>query len=408
MNAHGHGAMTDARDGPVVVGGMPPPVTGMTSVNAFVVEALRQRGAHPAVINIIGGGFRRQWRYRLGRIGRVLGGVLRLSTLTAGTRRTVYVAVSGGFGQFYELVFAAVARARGFPLVMHHHNFTYLLRPIWLTRVLFAVAGSDAHHVVQSDGMAERMRSLYGVRRTIAVSNAALIRDDGEGARPRRGIRTIGYISNISVAKGIIDFLDLMQAAQREGMPVRGLLAGPFEDEATERAVRERLRGLAHVDYLGPLYGGQKAKFFGDIDLLVFPTRYPNETEGIVNLEAMRAGVPVIAYGRGCIPEFVDDACGMVVPTEDAGFAERALARIREWSADERRHEEVSCGAMRRFEQVRARSQVRWDALMDLLLPSAATDRPQLTEHPRPGENPRRDGSPRAKGHDTQSGEEQC
>ncbi len=98
----------------------------------------------------------------------------------------------------------------------------------------------------------------------------------------------------------------------------------------------------------------------------------------------------------------------MVVPPEDAGFAERALARIREWRADERRHEEVSRGAMRRFEQVRARSQVRWEALMDLLLPSAATDRPQLTEHPRPGENPRRDGSPRAKGHDTQSGEEQC
>ena len=41
-----------------------------------------------------------------------------------------------------------------------------------------------------------------------------------------------------------------------------------------------------------------------NIDLLIFPTRYTNETEGIINHEAMSRGVPVIAYGRGAICVF--------------------------------------------------------------------------------------------------------
>ena len=149
-------------------------------------------------------------------------------------------------------------------------------------------------------------------------------------AGTRTSLRTVGLLSNLSVDKGVWDFVRILESAAEEGLDIRGRLAGPFDDPATERRVLERLGRLPNATYDGPLYGAAKSRFFEDIDLFLFPTRYDNETEGLVNLEALRAGVPVIAYGRGCIPEIVDADCGLVVPPADA-FVQAALVHIRDW-----------------------------------------------------------------------------
>ncbi|MGB5147908.1 MAG: glycosyltransferase [Porticoccaceae bacterium] len=116
-------------------------------------------------------------------------------------------------------------------------------------------------------------------------------------------------------------------------MPVHAKLAGPFQDADTEQAVRERLRALPQVEYVGPQYGAAKDAFYAGIDALVFPTRYENQTEGIVNHEALSRGIPVIAYGRGCIPEIIGADCGLVIDPAEP-FVPAALAKLENWLAD--------------------------------------------------------------------------
>jgi len=64
-----------------------------------------------------------------------------------------------------------------------------------------------------------------------------------------------------------------------------------------------------------------------EADVLVFPTRYALETFGLVNLEAMQVGIPVITTARGGIPEIVEDGVnGLIVPEKDpAAIAEKVI-----------------------------------------------------------------------------------
>ena len=179
--------------------------------------------------------------------------------------------------------------------------------------------------------MAERLKALYRVRSVFPVSNSViLLGGEIPLAEPRRRLCTIGFIGNIAAEKGVFEFLDLLDRTRDLGMPLCAKLAGPFQNKETERMVRARLPALPNLKYVGPKYGTEKDSFFASIDALVFPTRYANEAEPLTLHEAMSRGVPVVAYGRGAIPEILDAQCGKVIdPVEP--FVPVALAQIRAW-----------------------------------------------------------------------------
>ena len=63
--------------------------------------------------------------------------------------------------------------------------------------------------------------------------------------------------------------------------------------------------------------------------MLVFPTFYYNETMGLVLLEAMQAGLPVIATRRGSIPEIIQDGVnGFLVEEQNAADLADKILRL--------------------------------------------------------------------------------
>ncbi len=343
-----------------MVGTFPPPVHGMAAVNAAMRERLSAARAQVRVINTAATSLDRGILARLGRLPRVLLGLMWLACSRRMRGTTLYIAVSGGTGQAYDLGFVLLARARGMRVFVHHHSFAYLDQPSRLTSWLTRAAGADALHVAQSPRMAERLRERYpAVRETLAMSNAALLLGDRASSAldTARALATIGCIGNLSAEKGVFDFLNVCQATQDAGLPIRGCMAGPFQDAGTERAVRARLEVLPHVKYIGPVYGEAKQRFYAGIDVLLFPTRYRNEAEPLVVLEALGAGVPVIAFARGAIPEYVDESCGVVVPV-GGDFAAAALAVLRRWHDDVNGLNAACVAARARFGEVRGRAMV--------------------------------------------------
>jgi glycosyltransferase involved in cell wall biosynthesis len=106
-------------------------------------------------------------------------------------------------------------------------------------------------------------------------------------------------------------------------------------DEAYFAEHIEPLLSQPHVEFLGEICEDQKAEFLGNAAGLLFPIAW-REPFGLVMIEAMACGTPVIAFPGGSVPEVVEDGVtGFIVEDEhQAAAAARRLqslerARIR-------------------------------------------------------------------------------
>ena len=82
------------------------------------------------------------------------------------------------------------------------------------------------------------------------------------------------------------------------------------------------VRGHANVHFVGEIGDAEKAAFLRNASALLFPVDWP-EPFGLVMIEAMACGTPVIAWNNGSVPEVIDPGVtGFVVETiEEASIA---------------------------------------------------------------------------------------
>ena len=84
------------------------------------------------------------------------------------------------------------------------------------------------------------------------------------------------------------------------------------------------------IELVGFLDSGQKKSALEEADCLVFPTFYEGETQGLVLLEAMSSGLPVITTSWRGVPEILPEGyCGVATPRSAAEFA-RQMLRVTE------------------------------------------------------------------------------
>jgi glycosyltransferase involved in cell wall biosynthesis len=86
------------------------------------------------------------------------------------------------------------------------------------------------------------------------------------------------------------------------------------------------------VEFIGEINEKDKGPFLRDAIALLFPICWP-EPFGLVMIEAMACGTPVIAFNRGSVPEVVEDGLtGFIV--EDETSAVVAVSRLSELSRE--------------------------------------------------------------------------
>jgi glycosyltransferase involved in cell wall biosynthesis len=83
------------------------------------------------------------------------------------------------------------------------------------------------------------------------------------------------------------------------------------------------------IEFVGEIGDAQKPAFLGGAEALLFPIDWP-EPFGLVMIEAMACGTPVVGYACGSAPEVIDDGVtGFLVKDEDGAVAAvRALDRL--------------------------------------------------------------------------------
>jgi glycosyltransferase involved in cell wall biosynthesis len=97
-----------------------------------------------------------------------------------------------------------------------------------------------------------------------------------------------------------------IRAARAAGWPI--VLAAKMWEPAEERYFAERVEPLLGPDarYIGEVGGDEKLALIGAAAALVNPIRWP-EPFGLVMIEALACGTPVVAFREGAAPEIVDD-----------------------------------------------------------------------------------------------------
>jgi glycosyltransferase involved in cell wall biosynthesis len=116
------------------------------------------------------------------------------------------------------------------------------------------------------------------------------------------------FLSNLIPSKGPMEFLKLAKIISKNVSDISFVLAGPHRSEQFYSEImnfirKENLKGIVKVP--GAIYGKEKEELFRKSSIFVFPTYYDKETFGLVNIEAMQWGLPVISTNEGAIPEVV-------------------------------------------------------------------------------------------------------
>ncbi len=131
-----------------------------------------------------------------------------------------------------------------------------------------------------------------------------------------------------------------IRIARAAGMPLR--MAAKV-DAADTQYFAEQIRpmlGGGGVELIGEINDAQKPDFLSGAAALLLPIDWP-EPFGLVMIEAMACGTPVIAFNRGSVPEIVEDGVtGCIVEDEQAAIAAVPRARALDRARIRRRFEE--------------------------------------------------------------------
>jgi glycosyltransferase involved in cell wall biosynthesis len=133
-------------------------------------------------------------------------------------------------------------------------------------------------------------------------------------------------LGRISPEKGIDKAIRI---SGRAGMKLKIAAKVDVADKVYyETEIKPLIQANPHVEFIGEINDQQKSAFLSGAHALLFPIDWP-EPFGLVMIEAMACGTPVIAYPRGSVPEVVDEGVsGFIVRDEDAAVA--ALHRVHE------------------------------------------------------------------------------
>jgi glycosyltransferase involved in cell wall biosynthesis len=234
-------------------------------------------------------------------------------------RTSVYISLNSNKGLVLNLLLVIAARLKNSKLYLHYHAYDHIRRQskvlYWLTKL----AGKNACHIVLGETMARDLRKCTDFELdTCIVNNSKLIKLNSAVEKQRDQFISIGHLSNLTKEKGLTDSIDTA-IYLKDFFPVKLYLAGPATFEYVQEEIGRAKGALGeNLKYLGPVYGEDKDNFYSEIDYFIFPSQYKNEAEPLVVLEALSAGVPVIASRIGCIADDIGSTGGISLSVDES------------------------------------------------------------------------------------------
>ena len=369
----------------LAVGPLPPPINGLSQAFAHVAKEMGPRGWKVEVVDAAdrsppraGSSFSWSRSFEVVRVFRQVVSRLRRADV-------VYVTIAQsrlGFAKDLLILGAAFAAKRPVVIHMHGGNFGGFYAGLTVPEQLVvrtALARVQAIVVLTESLRADFKMSPSWERQTVAIANACEGSTGAVRNHPGQEWRLL-FLSNLLPSKGYRE--TLLAAAelgrQRPSLRVTLALAGDLVPEQvfpSKEAQREDLDALmrslppnVRAEYKGIVTGPEKRTLFSSSDVFLLPTDYVNEGQPIAIIEAMRAGLPVIATAWRGIPETVSPAMReLLLSARDVSAISAKLTQLADTPQlyDAQSAESLRHGASFTLDR-------HLDALNDVLLSAAA------------------------------------
>src|SRR6266498_2276035 len=137
----------------------------------------------------------------------------------------------------------------------------------------------------------------------------------------------LAFLGRISPEKRVDRAIEI---AKRAGIPLKvAAKVDPVDKDYFEREIEPVLRDSAVAECVGEISDEEKDEFLGNAYALLFPIDWP-EPFGLVMIEAMACGTPVIAYDGGAVSEVIEEGqTGLIVKgLQDATEAVRRVPEL--------------------------------------------------------------------------------
>jgi glycosyltransferase involved in cell wall biosynthesis len=147
------------------------------------------------------------------------------------------------------------------------------------------------------------------------------------------GVIKISYVSRLEERKGTDTFLNAIALLMEDFRDVHVEIVGRDTKNIDNKSVyRDMVADLSpfirnRISFLGEVSDDDLRRVYSDTDIFCVPSRF--ESFGLIYLEAMRAGKPVVACKVGGVPELVEDGItGLLVNSDSVTELRRALERL--------------------------------------------------------------------------------
>ncbi len=158
-------------------------------------------------------------------------------------------------------------------------------------------------------------------RREVALPHVTVIHHGLDPARYQWTSHPSDYVAFIGRFAEVKGPHTAIDAAEAAGLPIR--VAGETHgvDGDFGRCQVEPRLSRPHVSYVGKVGMAQKVPLLRDARALLAPITW-NEPFGLVLAEAMLSGCPVVAFGRGSVPELVEEGVTGFIPADEKEMVE--------------------------------------------------------------------------------------
>ena len=321
----------------LLIGQTPPPVHGSNVMAQVLLEALGTLGVEHRLLD-------KGLSARLDEVGRFspvkalrvlrfYGRALR-ETLRTGPAVVISMVAVTRVAYLIELPVLLILRARGYRVLLYIHGSDYRGKAAKsrIRERLYAVGFRLAERtVVLSETLSHDIATWVPRASISIIPNCLPVATEYPEQRPAAPFTAL-FLGNLIRAKGPIAFLEAARACAARLPEARFVLAGgdiePDTSADIARVVEQAQLGERLV-LSGAVSGEAKRQLFATSHVFVFPTRY--DVLPLAVLEAMEAGLPVIASPAGGVPDMVvEGVTGFLVPADDIaaiGAKVESLAR---------------------------------------------------------------------------------
>lgn len=245
-------------------------------------------------------------------------------------------------------VAASKAEELGLPLVFTFHSqYREYSRYVPLTQELVQEFVKDVidtwlvdyisrcqHIVVPSESIRQLLARDYGVTSRVTVIPTGLDlakyqQADGESIRQARGWgddRIVISAGRLAREKNWETLLAAFPAVVRQHPDARLVIVGEGEERASLEALAHQLGVRQRVEFTGSVHFDEMPAYLKAADLFGFAS--VTETQGLVTLEAMAAGLPVVAVGASGTSDVVTDGQAGLLTDNDSRALSKALLKV--------------------------------------------------------------------------------